>query len=404
VVTDKTVLYATSGGQLHDNGYIEFNDNKFLVEDVIKGPNGQHFALINTDGIEISLKDKVNVYVDEQFRKLVAKNHSAEHLLEYVMKHNISSSIKQMGAFKSSEKMTFDYQHTAKLTDEQIEMIEKKINDIIAQKIPVETVLTTIEEAKQMGAVAHFEEVYAKIKEKLRLVCFKGNLNLLEICGGTHVKELSDIEQFMIVKCESKGSGMWRVECITSKETIATYVETQMSFYSEEIQKIQKDITSLKIKNEELNKLIVGLNLTTSVSNLRVVKKQLEKIKTIYDAEYLKIAKDSKKQEINDLKNSEFVNVNILKYFITYDKDIKTITSALIELSNENKENIFLNININAKLQYTVASANENINANALIQEINTKVEGNGGGNKQLARGGSDKVKKLDELVEFLDT
>jgi alanyl-tRNA synthetase len=200
------VLYATSGGQIHDEGVVIKGNDSFEVIDVIKGPNGQHFVQINSDGIKISLNDSVDIKINKQFRNLVSKNHSVEHILEKVMRENIDSNIKQLGAFKSPDKMTFDFQLSKKLDDSQINSIEEKINVIIKNGSEVETILTDLEEAKKSGAVAHFDEVYSKIKGKLRLVCMKGQVN--EICGGTNVRKLYEIEEFMIVKLVSKGSGM----------------------------------------------------------------------------------------------------------------------------------------------------------------------------------------------------
>jgi alanyl-tRNA synthetase len=148
----------------------------------------------------------VDVKINKDNRNKTRKNHSAEHLLEKIMNQYIDSSIKQMGAFKSPDRLTFDFQYPSKLTDDKIKLIEEKINDIIKQDIKVNTVLTTIDEAHKSGAVAHFDNVYSKIKGKLRLVCFPGVVN--EICGGTHVNNLQDIEEFMIVNLTTKGSGM----------------------------------------------------------------------------------------------------------------------------------------------------------------------------------------------------
>jgi alanyl-tRNA synthetase len=121
-----------------------------------------------------------------------------------VLNKYISSNIKQEGAFKSPDKMTFDFLYPTKLTDEQIQLVEDKVNELIASNCEVETDLVTYDEAKERNAVGHFAEVYAKVKGKLRLVKMGG---LQEICGGTHVSHLGDIENFLITKVTTKGSG-----------------------------------------------------------------------------------------------------------------------------------------------------------------------------------------------------
>jgi alanyl-tRNA synthetase len=206
VVFDQTVFYATSGGQDHDTGYVIFNDSKLEIIDVVKGPNGQHLHLINNlHSLSITKGDKFSLFVDKSHRLATSRNHTTEHLLQQALQTVIDPNIKQEGAFKSATKLTYDFHFHEKLSSNQLIKIQDQVNEYIKQAMPVTVTFASLEEAQNKGAKAYFVDVYKKIKGKLRLVDIHGNS--LEICGGTHVTNTSDIEEFLITKLISIGSG-----------------------------------------------------------------------------------------------------------------------------------------------------------------------------------------------------
>jgi alanyl-tRNA synthetase len=121
--------------------------------DVIKAPNGQHLHLVKPN-ILIKTGDKVDLFVDEQNRVSSSRNHSAEHLIQHALQTVVSKTIKQEGAFKSAEKVSFDFQYPNKLTDEQLEQVEKQINEYIKLAVNIKTHHMTLDEAKKFGAIA----------------------------------------------------------------------------------------------------------------------------------------------------------------------------------------------------------------------------------------------------------
>jgi alanyl-tRNA synthetase len=153
IVCDKTPFYATSGGQQHDIGTIRINGHSLDVLDVIKAPNGQHLHLVKTD-IIIKTGDKIDLLVNEQNRISLARNHSVEHLIQRALQTIISKTIKQEGAFKSAEKVSFDFQYANKLTDKQLEHVEDQINKYIKLAVDIKTHHMTLDEAKKFGAIA----------------------------------------------------------------------------------------------------------------------------------------------------------------------------------------------------------------------------------------------------------
>jgi alanyl-tRNA synthetase len=199
------VFYATSGGQSHDNGAVSVNNSSYGIIDVIKGPNGQHLHLIDLGNDKVLVNNVCDLEINKQYRDNVSKNHTAEHMLELALNSSIDKSIRQEGAFKTDAYFTFDFKFNRKLTEEEIKSVEKQVNEYINSHSSVVTNLRSYEEALDSGCVGHFTEVYKKIKGKLRVVSL-GNFNH-EICGGTHVKNTGDIENFMISEYYPKGAG-----------------------------------------------------------------------------------------------------------------------------------------------------------------------------------------------------
>jgi alanyl-tRNA synthetase len=192
------------------------------VLDVIKMPNRQHLHLIYPNELVIDDGDIATLQVNDLMRKLSSSNHTTEHLLQHALQHLIDKNIKQRGAYKSNRRLTYDYEFTKKLSNEQIDLLEEEINGYIKQDRKVNTEIMSLEEAKKAGAIAYFEDVYVKLGEKLRVVTVDGISK--EICGGTHVNKTSAIERFMVVSIDNKGKNMWRIEAITSNETINKFL------------------------------------------------------------------------------------------------------------------------------------------------------------------------------------
>jgi alanyl-tRNA synthetase len=176
------------------------------VLDVIKAPNHQHLHLIYPNELTININDKATLQVNELERKISSNNHTSEHLLQHALQSLIDFNIKQKGAFKSSKRLTFDFEYEQKLSNNQIQTIENEINNYIKLNKKISTEIMTLDEAKKAGALAYFEDVYNKLGEKLRVVIIDGLSK--EICGGTHAKSTADIEQFMITNIENKGKNL----------------------------------------------------------------------------------------------------------------------------------------------------------------------------------------------------
>jgi len=400
IVLDKTCFYATSGGQEHDIGTI----SNYNVLDVIKAPNGQHLHLIEINK-PIKIGDKVDLQIDVTNRKLTSCNHSCEHLLQKAFQVSISDSIHQEGAFKSAKKLTFDFSYQSKLTDEELLKVEQKVNEYIKSNAKVTTKLMSLEDAKKIHAHAHFENIYKKINGLLRVVIMENTTS--DVCGGTHVKNLSELEQFMIIKLDTKGSGSYRIEGLTTNNTINEFLEEKISQIKKEFNSLLNELYELKIDHKLYDKQIKQLSFDKTrenyhklIKNFANVKQELKKL----------IAKANLNKNINqsvELKKS-FIIDSDKNVIITElnNIDARILINTLGQLTNENKDKTFIAFDkVNDKVRYFVITGSKVTNkqyiANTLINKLNKLFNGSGGGSVTFAQGGCELKQYLDNIKKL---
>lgn len=395
VIVSTTPFYATSGGQIHDTGYI----NKFYVDDVFKTPNFQHVHHVINATLKIN--EVVHLAINIENRRKNMAHHSTEHILQSALKNIIDENIKQMGAFKSPEKLTFDFQLDYKLSNEQLENIEKWVNDYINKNYEVDVLFMNLEEAKSKNVIGYFDDVYKKISGPLRVI--KIGDKSMELCGGTHVKNTSDIEEFKIINLLSKGSGMWRIEAISTYDNIEKFKNDQIQnlnnlfdSYINEFSKNNYDNTKLKELFQKYSNIIKTSHfyeiphLLNSLNNdVNILKNNLLNQANLNT---VALIKDEYKN-----KSSHFKHIHI------DSNNDKSIIMALEELINEDQNSIYCLTTIsNNKLQYFMTTNKANkVNLNDYAKEINELIDGKGGGKPNFVRGGSSLVNKLPELIEY---
>ena len=397
VVLDKTCLYATSGGQLCDNGTI----GQVFIDDVVKAPNGQHVHHFEKGSLKVG--SRVDVTTDTQRRKALTIHHSTEHLLHSALKNEIHESIKQEGALKTPQKVTFDFSYNKKLDLDEILKLEKNIKDVIKSSVASKTYLKTLDEAQQMGALAYFDDVYKKIKTKLRVVQL-GDKSI-EICGGTHVSNTKDIEDFKIIKLDSKGSGSWRIEAISSKSLIEDFNKNVHKPLLATLENLFNEYKSLNFKYDlfEKNKSINLKDLHYfELKNLfDILSNELNIIK-------FKVNKEKENSEMLELKN-KFDSYNDKINLIVFENiDRKVLSSTCTNIVNEKKENIFIVLNyVDNSIQYILCtnpkfSETHNFNLNLLNKEIVELFKGKGGGRNNFVQGSFSEInkKELDKILE----
>lgn len=260
IVTQKTPFYATMGGQQGDKGVIETAGGRFVVEDTVKLVGNKYGHVGYMESGIISLSDEVTLTVDASLREETCRNHSATHLLQKALREVLGNHVEQSGSYQDPERTRFDFSHFSAMTAEELQRVEDMVNQKIAESIPVETQVMTVDEAKKTGAMALFGEKYG---EKVRVVSM-GDFSK-EFCGGTHVKNTAEIIAFKIISESGVAAGTRRIEALTGNHVFEYYkkiendlqkaaavVKSNPAKLTERLEKLMAEIKELQSENESL--------------------------------------------------------------------------------------------------------------------------------------------------------
>lgn len=375
VVFDHTIFYAESGGQVSDKGYVESETAHGKVVDVQKAPNGQFLHTINLEG-ELSIGDQLYLVVDLDLRKQTEANHTATHLLQQALIDVLGTHISQAGSFVSSEYARFDFTHFEKLTKEQMDAVETKVNEAIFAQLPVDIQVLPIEEAKNIGARAFFNEKYG---DMVRVVS-AGNYSI-EFCGGSHVTSTGVIGLFKIESESSIGSGIRRIEAVTGFKAFNLMNQKQKTL--EEIADTLKlnSIDQVSIKVEQL------------VHELTDARKENERLtSSLFNYQAKSLVSEAEK--INELS----VLIHVLK-----DDQVKLKDLAL-SLKDQLGSGIVCLMNDTDRLSYVVAVSDDVIakgfKAGELVKTLASLTNGKGGGKPDVAQGGGQLDGSIQALID----
>ena len=260
VIVDETPFYATMGGQCADTGIIVTENGEFVVQDTVKLLGGKvgHIGKM-TKGM-LKTGDTVTLKVDADRRADTCKNHSATHLLQKALRTVLGTHVEQAGSYVDGERLRFDFSHFSAMTQEELDKVEKLVNEKIAENIAVVTDVCDIEEAKKSGAMALFGEKYG---EKVRVVKI-GDFSI-ELCGGTHVANTGVINAFKIVSESGVAAGVRRIEALTGNGVFAYYAQLEETIEKaaktvkatpanllEKLEHLMAEMKALQSENESL--------------------------------------------------------------------------------------------------------------------------------------------------------
>ena len=377
IIVNKTPFYATMGGQEADKGVIVTDDAEFVVEDTIKLLGGKvgHVGKVTKGMFKIG--DKVTLKVNEEFRADTAKNHSATHLLQKALRMVLGTHVEQAGSLVNAEHLRFDFTHFQAMTKEEIAEVERIVNEKIADQLPVETMVMTMEEAKKTGAMALFGEKYGDTVRVVNMSEFSK-----EFCGGTHVKNTGSITLFKIISESGVAANVRRIEALTGngvleyykklEETLNTAAITAKSEPAKLTSKIESmlgEIKALKSENESLKSKLANNSLGDAMSEVEVVNgfNLLAKKVDNVDMNGLRSLGDSLKEK---LENGVIV---------------------LASAQGADKVNIIVMV--------TDDAVKNGANAGNIIKNIAPLVGGGGGGRPNLAQAGGKNPSGIDEAL-----
>ena len=378
VVFDKTTFYAEMGGQCADTGIIENDTTKANVLHVSKAPQKQHLHHVEVENGSLKLGDEVTLYVDTKKRSLVQNNHTATHILQRALKDVLGEHVAQAGSYVDDQRLRFDFTHPAKMSDEEIRRVEDIVNEKIFAGIGVNIANMNKEEAMQSGAMALFDEKYGDV---VRVVCV-GDYSV-ELCGGCHVSNSANIGLFKIAYEESVGSGIRRIEAMTSINAYKALKENE-----ETISKIS-DTLKLKNKNDVITKV------ESTVEELNAVKKERDLLKD----KLTNIEAKEKAKAIEEINGVQFL-------YVQENKDSASAKQLTFEFRDQLKSGIVVLVsNYEDKVSYFVgvtADLAKTKRAGDIVKVLNTHMNGRGGGKPDFAQGGCKSLEGLEEAIKAI--
>ncbi|HFI0618516.1 TPA: alanine--tRNA ligase [Streptococcus suis] len=374
LVFNQTPFYAEMGGQVADHGVVKnaTGDIVATVLDVQKAPNGQPLHKVELHA-SISLGQVYTLELDTNRRNGVEKNHTATHLLHAALHNIIGEHATQAGSLNEQDFLRFDFTHFEAVTAEELRRIEEEVNEQIWNAIPVVTVETDIDTAKEMGAMALFGEKYGK---EVRVVTI-GDYSI-ELCGGTHVSNTSEIGIFKILKEEGIGSGTRRIIAVTGREAFFAYrdqedalKEVAVTIKSPQIKEVPNKVASLQEQVRELQKENASLKEKAAAAAAGDVFKDVEEANGVrFIASQVQVS-----------------DAGALRTFADNWKQ-KDYSDVLVLVAA-----------IGDKVNVLVASKSSNVHAGNLIKVLAPIVAGRGGGKPDMAMAGGSNASAIQTLL-----
>ncbi len=374
VAFEETCFYAESGGQIYDTGIIENATTTLEVTKVYKAPLKQHLHHVIVKQGSVRLGDEFTLTINAHERSLIKANHSSLHLLQAALQKVLGSHVHQAGSFVCKDYGRFDFTHYEKVTSEQLKEVERLVNEQIALNVEVVTELMDIEDAKNTGAMALFDEKYDDVVRVVTMGDFSK-----ELCGGTHVSNTSELGIFKIISEESIGSGIRR---ITSKTNFGAYLETLS-----QQEMLEQAADSLKINNiSQVNEKVDGLIAENARLN-KVIAELKDKLAAASSAELA----------------GKAVQVNGLMMLVEpiENGELKPMAQQLVDKLKDGV--VVLYNNKDGKISFAVGCSKSAVaagyNAGKLVKTIAQACGGNGGGKPELAQAGGKDADKLPEAI-----
>ena len=383
VMTNESPFYGESGGQLGDIGNMKWKNGEALVLDTKKFENLIiHFVKV-IEGV-LKVDDEVIMEIDLDRRNSLKIHHSATHLLHESLRRNLGEHISQKGSLVAPDKLRFDISHNKPISNKDIEIIEKEINNKIRENLEVSTEIMAIEDAQNVGALALFGEKYG---DEVRVVKMQNNANdkySIELCGGTHVSRTGDIGMFKIISESALGSGIRRIEAVAGKAALDVFqnynnligeISSEMRVSSENL----KDrITSLIADKKILEKQIINLNKKLNTSDISDTGTQSSLINDVKIVSKVLNAMPPKELKglVDEIKKDIVTGIVIV--ISTLDKKASIVVGVTEDITNKYDA-----------VEFTKAA----------VEILDGK---GGGGRPDMAQGGGPNYQKTEEAITII--
>ncbi len=379
LILRETPFYGESGGQVGDIGTIKNDEFEARVVDTKLSKDGLTLHLVKILNGQANLDSKVLATIDNKRRASLRKNHTATHLLHKALKEVLGDHVNQAGSIVLPNRFRFDFTHFQPVSKKELDQIERKVNEKILEALEVRTIETSLEEAQDLGAVGLFEDKY---EDQVRII--KIDNYSMELCGGTHVSNTSNIGMLKIIGESGIAAGVRRIEAITGMEVYDYLINIE--------ENIDRVSHVLKAKRNNIYERSLAI-----IEDLKKKKKEIGKLEN-------KLSKDLAKDIIESAITIGGVRI------MTYRTDSMDI-NALRGLGDEIKNRIDSGVIVlastaNDKLTFTSMVTKDliskGIKAGNIIKEVAQMTGGNGGGRADMAQAGGKDISKLDQALQLV--
>ncbi|NGP62072.1 alanine--tRNA ligase [Paenibacillus thiaminolyticus] len=380
IVLDRTPFYAESGGQVSDGGTLTAPGTAAVVEEVFKAPHGQHVLVVRvTEG---SLRTGMNVQaaVARAEREDIVKNHTATHLLHKALKQVLGEHVNQAGSLVEAERLRFDFTHLGAIQPDELQDIERRVNEQIWNGIGVVIESKAIDEAKAMGAMALFGEKYGDIVRVVQVGDYS-----IELCGGCHVRNTSEIGLFKVVSESGIGSGVRRLEAVTGRHAYQ-YMESQLELLKQaagllkaNAADVPKRVEAMFAREKELAR--ENESLKAKLSSLEAGQ-LTDRVRSVAGIPVLAAQVDAG-------------GMDALR--TTADELKAKLPGSVIALASAADGKVNLVVAVAPEL------VKQGLHAGKLIKELASVCGGGGGGRPDMAQAGGKDPGKIDDALRLLD-
>lgn len=376
IVTSETCFYAESGGQVGDKGKISKDSSTIEVTDTRRYVQGStvHFGKVIHG--QFKKGDSVQLTVDSNLRHDTARNHTATHLLMAALRKVLGEHVEQAGSLVAPDRLRFDFTHFQAVTAEELSQIEDMINNRIQENIPVQTIETDINKAREMGALAFFGEKYGEMVRVVDVKDFD-----MELCGGTHLQTTGDIGLFLIISAGSIGSGIRRIEAVTGRGAYSrvhewkTILEQSSDLLKVEIQGLPSRISKLYEENKELSHQVDHLKKELGLGQVNQMQANSIDVKGM-------------KLIVQNIPDSD---PKALLTIVDTLKPQLSNTILILATSTEDKVNL---------VTFVTPDLTKKVQAGKIVGALAKLVGGGGGGRPDLAQAGGKEPSQLAAALE----
>lgn len=377
VFLDKTPFYAESGGQVGDHGSIQTQTGIVEITDCIKVVGGKiaHIGVVKEGSIIVG--DTACAKIDMALRMATSRNHSATHLLQKALRTVLGTHVEQAGSYVSAERLRFDFTHFTALTEQELKEVENIVNQKIFESLEINTCQKSIEDARQMGAMALFGEKYGDVVRVVTMGDFS-----IELCGGAHLTNTAQVGTFKIISENGIAAGVRRIEALTGTEALKYYQSQE-----EQIKQICKVVKA--------NAENVVYRVEQIVSEQKESAKEIEKLKSKLAGGVVEEIL-SQKQQINDIAvicaNIKDADANTLKTMGDQLK-IKLGSGVVILASGKGDK-------VNLIAMATDDVIKKGIHAGNIVKAAAVCCGGGGGGRPNMAQAGGKDASKIEQALQ----